>query len=103
MFTTNHGGVPGVTTPIEKAAGASITNGLHTHTNDANFRTDGAIRQAPDGNVIVHQIAVLTLAGHTVHKGGDGDFIVCKYGLTRYCADFAELQAFAVKLGVSHE
>ncbi len=42
----------------------------------------------------------LAMAGHHVIKGTKGDFTVCKYGLTRYCADFAELQAFAVKLGV---
>ena len=74
--------------------------GLHTETNDLNFRTDGAIDQAPDGNVIANQIARLALAGHHVHKGGEDDFIVCKYGLTRYCADFAELEAFARQLGV---
>ena len=88
------------TNTIEKAAGASITNGLHTHTNVLNFATDGAIRQAPDGNVIAHQIARLALAGHTVHKGADGDYLVCKYGLSRWCRDFAELAAFAQQLGV---
>jgi predicted alpha/beta hydrolase family esterase len=51
---------------------------------------------------IANQIARLSLAGHIVHKGGFGDFTVCKYGLTRYCADFTELVAFAVNLGVNH-
>ena len=51
---------------------------------------------------IATQIARLALAGHAVHKGQHGDFTVCKYGMTRYCKDFAELQAFAVKLGVYH-
>ena len=50
---------------------------------------------------IATQIARLALAGHAVHKGQHGDFIVCKYGMTRYCKDFAELQNFAVKLGVN--
>jgi len=41
------------------------------------------------------------LAGHAIHKGSAGDFTVCKYGLAKYCQDFAELQTFSRKLGVS--
>ena len=85
---------------MKKAAGASNTNGLHTDTNGGNFLTDGPIQQVPDGNAIATQIARLELAGHVVHKGGEGDFIVSKYGLTRYCSNFAELQTFARQLGV---
>ena len=48
-----------------------------------------------------HLIAQLTVAGHTIHKGHAGDFTVCKYGMTRYCKDFAELQAFSKQLGVT--
>ena len=88
------------TNTMQKAAGASNTNGLHTDTNGTNFRTDGAINQAPDGKAIATQLARLALAGHTVHKGGAGDFTVCKHGMTRYCKDFTELQAFARQLGV---
>ena len=89
------------TNTTQKAAGASNTNGLHTHTNGTNFRTDGAINQAPDGNAIATQLARLALAGHTTHKGSAGDFTVCRYGMTRYCKDFTELQAFARQLGVT--
>lgn len=56
-----------------------------------------------DSKAIANQIARLALAGHHVIKGDRGDFTVCKYGLTRYCANFAELAAFARKLGVNHE
>lgn len=49
---------------------------------------------------IANQIARLALAGHTVHKGADGDYMVCKYGLSRWCKDFAELAAFAQQLGM---
>ena len=89
------------TTTMQKAAGATNSNGQHTQTNGSNFRTDGPIQQAHDGNAIANQVAHLTIAGHHVHKGGAGDFTVCKYGMTRYCQDFAELQAFAKQLGVT--
>ena len=89
------------TNTMRKAAGASNTNGLHTDTNCADFRTGGAIKQAYDGKAIASQIVRLALAGHVVHKGQSGDYMVCKYGLSRWCKDFAELQAFAVKLGVT--
>ena len=88
------------TNTIKKAVGAINTNGLHTDTNGANFLTDGAIQQAHDGNAIANQIARLALAGHTVHTGGTGDFLVSKYGMTRHCNDFAELQVFARQLGI---
>lgn len=55
------------------------------------------------GQAVAHLVARLTMAGHKVIKGKDGDFTVCKYGLSRYCADYAELHAFAMKLGVIHE
>lgn len=45
-------------------------------------------------------IAKLALAGHTVHRGQHHDFLVCKYGMSRHCEDFAELQTFAKLLGV---
>ena len=84
----------------QKAAGATNSNGQHTDTNSVNFRTDGAIQQAQDGNAIATQLARLALADHTTHKGSAGDFTVCKHGMTRYCKDFTELQAFARQLGV---
>lgn len=56
-----------------------------------------------NSKAIANQIARLALAGHHVIKGDRGDFTVCKYGLTRYCANFAELAAFARQLGVNHE
>jgi hypothetical protein len=65
-----------------------------------NFRTGGAIKQATDGRDISTQIAQLAIAGHAVHKGSAGDYLVSKYGMTRYCEDFTELQAFARQFGV---
>ena len=46
-------------------------------------------------------IAQFALAGHAVHKGSAQDFIVCKFGMTRHCKDFAALQAFAKQVGVN--
>ena len=54
------------------------------------------------GKAVVNQITELGQAGHIVHRGQDGDFLVCKYGLSRYCRDFAQLQVFARQLGVAH-
>ena len=88
------------TNTMQKAAGATNSNGQHTDTNGADFRTDGAIEQAPSGKAIATQLAQLAIAGHVVHTGQSGDYTVCKYGMTRYCQDFEALQAFARQLGV---
>lgn len=83
--------------PIEKAPGACDSEGLDTNTsNDLNCATGTRHRKAE-----ATQIAELALAGHAVHKGRCGDYLVSKYGLSRYCQDFDELQAFARRLGVS--
>ena len=84
----------------QKAPGACDSKGLHTDHNSADFRSHGLIQQAHGGKAIATQIAHLALAGHAVHKGQSGDYLVSKYGMTRYCQDFAELAAFAQKLGV---
>jgi hypothetical protein len=88
------------TNTTKKAAGAINTNGLHTDTNEAYFRTGDATRQAPDGKAIATQIAHLALAGHAVHQLIDGGLLVSKYGYTHHAKDFAALQDFARKLGV---
>jgi hypothetical protein len=81
----------------EKASGACNTEGFDIDfTNDLNFATGTRRRKAE-----ATQLEQLVLAGHAVHKGQVGDYLVCKYGLSHYCADFEELQAFARKLGVS--
>lgn len=47
--------------------------------------------------------AVLALAGHSVHPLRDGGYLVTKWGYTYQADDIADLQAFAVRLGVCHE
>lgn len=48
------------------------------------------------------QITRLTQSGHDLIKGRVGDYMVCKFGWTRYCANFLELATFAVQMGVNH-
>lgn len=79
----------------EKAAGASNTNGLHTDTNSVDFPTPDA--QGKDFATLAAQFA---LKGHAVHKDNGDDFIVTRWGMSRYCEDFAALQAFAERVGV---
>ena len=82
-----------------KAPRACDSEGLDINTtNDLDFATGTRHRKA---EAEATQIAELGLAGHAVHKGKTGDYLVCKYGMSRYCQDFDELQAFARKLGVS--
>lgn len=81
----------------EKAPGAINTEGLETDTtNDLNFATGTRHSKA-----IATQVAELALRGHAVHQLKDGGFLVCKYGHSFHAIDFAELQAFARRLGVS--
>ena len=46
-------------------------------------------------------VAQSALAGHAVHRGQSGDFLVTRWGLSRWCADFDELQAFARQIGAA--
>lgn len=80
-----------------KTPGAINTEGLDTDTtNDQNFATGTRHSKA-----IATQVAELAIRGHAVHQLKDGGFLVCKYGHTFHANDFAELQAFAWRLGVS--
>jgi len=85
-------------TTNEKAPGVSDdSKGLATDTtNDLNFATGTRHSKA-----IATQVAELAIRGHAVQQLKDGGFLVCKYGHTFHANDFAELQAFARRLGVS--
>ena len=86
------------TDPInEKAPSAINTEGLATDsTNDLNFATGTRHRKT-----IATQVAQLEIQGDTVHRLKDGGLLMCKYCHTFHANDFAELQAFARRLGVS--
>lgn len=62
--------------------------------------TADQVHVAEADKAVMTLIAQLALAGHAVHQLQGGHFIVCKYGLTRHCQDFSELQEFAQRLGV---
>lgn len=47
--------------------------------------------------------AVLALSGYAVHPLRDGGYLVAKWGSTYESDDMADLQAFAVRLGVWNE
>lgn len=46
-------------------------------------------------------LAQFALRGHAVHPLADGGYLVSKYGMTHHALDFAGLQAFAKRLGVT--
>jgi hypothetical protein len=62
--------------------------------------SQSSLDHKPDQKHLATLVARLALAGHAVHKGREQEFIVCKWGMSRWCADFASLQAFAKQLGV---
>jgi hypothetical protein len=47
-------------------------------------------------------IALFALAGHVVHRGRYEDYIVCKFGHSRYCQDLNDLHVFAMRVGLRH-
>ena len=57
-------------------------------------------RRAKDTVTLIAQFA---LAGHTVHRSDTGDFLVCRYGHSRWCENLDALRAFAVRVGVRYE
>ena len=65
--------------------------------NDLNYPTGARPCKAADA---ANLIARLALAGHAVNRGAAGDFLVSKFGMSRWCENLDELRAFAVRLGV---
>ena len=54
---------------------------------------------APDRKAIATLTAKFALRGHTVHPGDEGDFLVSRWGMSRWCRDLAALRDFAVTVG----
>jgi phage regulator Rha-like protein len=86
-------------TTTKKAAGAINTNGLHTHTTNTHFPTDGDIQQGNDDNAIASQID-LALTTTTTEARIDSRLLAKPLGnkhqsvfelLKSHRADFEEL------------
>ena len=43
--------------------------------------------------------AQLALSGHMVHDGPSGDFLITRWGQSKYCQDLESLEKFAVQVG----
>ena len=55
----------------------------------------------PAGKALARLKGQLAQAGHQVYDGGNDDFIVTRWGMSRYCPDLAVLRRFARVLGVT--
>ncbi len=73
----------------------TATGDFENHTNDANSPTSDSQRKADE---IVEQVAKLVQAGHFVYQRRSGDFLVLKFGLSRWHKDLPELHALPRKL-----
>ena len=113
-MTTENGALSGKVTPKKIATGgnaAPMTTSISQIDSTgldlkANSRTDDSVNRPCFTSKlkveeIVEQVAKLVQAGHFVYQRRSGDFLVCKYGLSHWCPDHAELQHFAIQLGVS--
>ncbi len=67
----------------------------HSH-NVVNFATVPG-----SGKALATLKARFASAGHQVHVGGNDDFIVTRWGMSRYCENPAALRRFALVLGVT--
>jgi predicted transcriptional regulator len=103
MINPHSACMAGQRTPTnEKTSSSRGTEGLRDFENtqpDSKQSTSGA--QQTSAKAVFTQIAELALAGHAVHEIQGGAFMVCKYGMSKFCEDFDELQLFARKLGVT--
>lgn len=52
------------------------------------------------GKAIANLKARFAMAGHQVYDGGNNDFIVTRWNMSRHCPDLAALRMFARLLGV---
>jgi len=90
----------GTATPIKE--NALNTQGIKGAKTIAVASSEFATRPVPSKEEAT-LIAKMAMAGHAVHRGRVGDFTACKYGMSRYCEDFAALKRFAIQLGVINE
>ncbi|MFZ4539749.1 hypothetical protein [Propionivibrio sp.] len=89
MFTNSDGQEPGLDTPARFSNSTSKPHPYRVRPH-----------QPAASNATANLVAQLEKDDHRVVRDTGGGFTVCKYGLSRYCKNPAELTAFAVKVGV---
>lgn len=80
----------------EKDPRAGNTGPFENHTLD----TLNCALPCADSKALATLKAQFAIAGHQVYEGSNDDFIVTRWGMSRYCENLAGLQAFAKQLGV---
>ncbi len=71
----------------------------------AEQRTDNAIDFAivpGSAKALTTLKAQFASAGHQVHVGGNDDFIVSRWGMSKYCESVVALRRFALVLGIAN-
>lgn len=61
--------------------------------------TFGGERSIAQDKVFATLSAALAQHGHQVHTLATGEFLVCRWGMTRVCPSLDALQAFARQIG----
>ena len=69
-------------------------------TNSVTLPPDEILEAELEAKATATLIAKLALAGHAVHAGRAGDFMVTRRGISRHCQNFDSLEAFACQLVV---
>ena len=90
MRTTTNGTGPGLNTPIKKAPGR-----------ESECARDNTNNAGNSNAAIAHLTAQLRAKGHHVHRHLDGSFTAANWGMSCHLEDFAELQSFAQRVGVT--
>jgi hypothetical protein len=83
-----------MTNTIEKAPSVTSTGGFENQTNETDSATHDGIPKA-----VFTVMARCALFGYSVHQMIGAGYIVSMYAYTYHAKDFADLQAFAAKLG----
>lgn len=83
--------------PNDETPSPGRAKGLQNQTTHAVIVAPAQSHDKPKNTLI----AKLAIAAHAVHELADGGFLVCRHCHTYHAPDFAALQAFAKRLGVS--
>jgi len=82
-------------------AGPCATNEKQPADSTADAANLIALDSARREKEVASLIALFALAGHAVHRGRNQDYLVSRWGMSRYIQDFAALQDFARRVGAA--